>query len=44
MAIATVKTTINGRECSLAYNSGSGKWEATHTAPGQSSFNNDGGY
>lgn len=44
MAISTVKATINGIEHSLTYNSGSGKWEATLTAPGLSSFNQPGGY
>jgi hypothetical protein len=44
MAIASVKTTINGIEHSLTFNSGSGKWEATMTAPSGSSFNLSGGY
>lgn len=44
MALSTVKATINGVEHSLSYNAGSGKWEATITAPGLSSFNKSGGY
>lgn len=44
MAISTVKATIHGQEYDLIYNSGSGKWEATLTAPSQSSFNQSGGY
>lgn len=39
MAIATVKTTINGVEHTLAYNETSGKYEGTLTAPGLSSYN-----
>lgn len=44
MAIQTVKATINGSEYSLAYNSSSGKWEATLTAPSTSSYNQSGHY
>lgn len=44
MAIKTVKATINGQEYSLTLNSSTGKWEATITAPGQTSFNQSGGY
>lgn len=44
MAIKTVKATINGQEYSLTLNSSAGKWEATITAPGQTSFNQTGGY
>ncbi len=44
MAIQTVKTTINGQEYNLTYNSTSGKYEATITAPSTSSFNETGGY
>lgn len=44
MAIQTVKATINGQEYSLTLNSSTGKWEATITAPGQTSFNQSGGY
>lgn len=44
MAIQTVKAVINGQEHSLTYNSTSKKWEATLTAPGKSSYNQDGHY
>lgn len=45
MAITSVKATINGTEYSLTYNSSSGKYEATLTAPSGSSFNMaNGGY
>ena len=41
MAIQTVKATINGQEYTLTLNSGTGKYEATITAPSTSSFNNN---
>lgn len=44
MSVQTVKATINGQEYTLTYNSSSGKYEATVTAPSKSSFNNTGGY
>jgi hypothetical protein len=44
MAISTVKFTVNGTQYSAAYNSTSGKWEATITAPGQTSYNLGGGF
>lgn len=44
MAINTVKATINGQTYDLAFNSSSGKWEATLTAPGKTSYNLAGGY
>lgn len=45
MAIKTVQAIINGVTTTLAYNSTSGKYEATVTAPGTSSYNvNDGHY
>ena len=44
MSVQTVKATINGQEYNLTYNSSNGKWEATVTAPGKSSFNMTGGY
>lgn len=44
MAIQTVKAVISGQEHSLTYNSASGKWEATLTSPGKSSYNQDGHY
>lgn len=44
MAIKTVKATINGQAYDLTLNSASGKWEATITAPGKTSYNLAGGY
>ena len=44
MAIQTVKAVINGQSYDLVYNSGNGKWEASITAPGQTSFNQSGGF
>ena len=44
MAIKTVKATINGQTYDLRLNSASGKWEATITAPGKTSYNLAGGY
>lgn len=44
MAINTVKATVNGQVYALAYNASTGKWEATITAPGQTSYNLTGGY
>lgn len=44
MAINTVKATINGQTYDLTLNSASGKWEATITAPGKTSYNLAGGY
>lgn len=44
MAIKTVKATINGQTYDLTLNSASGKWEATITAPGKTSYNQAGGY
>lgn len=43
MAIKTVKATINGQTYDLTLNSASGKWEATITAPGKTSYNLAGG-
>lgn len=44
MAIKTVQAIINGVTTTLTYNSTSGKYEATITAPSKSSFNLSGGY
>lgn len=44
MAIKTVRATINGQTYDLTLNSASGKWEATITAPGKTSYNLAGGY
>lgn len=44
MAINTVRAKINGVWHNLTYNSTTQKWEATITAPGQTSFNQSGGY
>lgn len=44
MAIKTVQAIINGQAYTLTLNSGTGKYEATITAPGKTSFNQSGGY
>lgn len=45
MAVKTVQAIVNGVTTTLTYNSGTGKYEATITAPGTSSYNvNDGHY
>ena len=45
MAVKTVKVTINGQEHTLTLDSATGKYKATITAPGRSSYNvNDGHY
>lgn len=44
MSVESVKATINGQEYTLTLNSGTGKYEATITAPTKSSFNKTGGY
>lgn len=44
MAISTVKAILNGQEYSLTYNGSTGKYEASITAPGKTSFNQTGGY
>ena len=44
MAIQTVKVTINGTEHTLEYNSTTGKWEKSITAPTTTSYNLTGGY
>lgn len=44
MAIKTVQAIINGQTYDLTLNSGTGKWEATITAPNKTSFNQTGGY
>lgn len=44
MAIKTVQATINGQTYTLALNSSTGKYEATITAPGKTSYNQSGGY
>ena len=44
MAIQTVRAQVNGQWYNLTYNSGTGAWEATITAPGATSFNQPGGY
>ncbi|WMJ82728.1 Ig-like domain-containing protein [Oscillospiraceae bacterium LTW-04] len=43
-SIATITATINGVTHPLNFNSSTGKWEATLTAPSGSSFNQGGGY
>lgn len=44
MAIKTVQAIINGQSYTLALNSATGKYEATITAPGKTSYNQSGGY
>lgn len=44
MAIASVRAQINGTWHTLTYDSASGTWKATITAPGATSFNQSGGY
>lgn len=39
MSVKTVKVNLNGQDYNLAYNSTSGKWEATITAPSTTSWN-----
>lgn len=44
MAISQVRAQVNGTWHTLTYNSSTGKYEATITAPGSTSFNLSGGY
>lgn len=44
MAISSVKATVNGTAYTLTYNSSTGAYEGTITAPSKSSFNQSGGY
>lgn len=44
MAIQTVRANVNGTWHTLTYNDSNGRWEATITAPGATSFNQPGGY
>ena len=44
MAISTVRVQINGTWTNLTYNSATGAYEATITAPSATSFNRTGGY
>lgn len=44
MAIKTVQATINGQTYTLTFNSSTGKYEATVTAPSKSSYNQSGHY
>ena len=44
MAIQTVQANVNGTWHTLTYNEINGRWEATITAPGATSFNHPGGY
>lgn len=44
MAIKTVQAIINGQTYTLALNSSTGKYEASITAPGKTSYNQTGGY
>lgn len=44
MAISQVRAQVNGTWHTLTYNNSTGKYEATITAPGSTSFNLSGGY
>lgn len=44
MAISSVKAIVNGTSYTLTYNSSTGAYEGTVTAPTKSSFNQSGGY
>lgn len=44
MAIKTVVAVVNGQTYTLSLNSSTGKYEATITAPGKTSYNQTGGY
>lgn len=44
MAMKTVRAKVNGTWHNLTYNSSSGKWEASITAPGATSYHQSGGY
>lgn len=44
MAISTVRAQVNGTWHTLTYDSSSGAYKATITAPGQTSYNQSGGY
>ena len=44
MAISQVRAQVNGTWHTLTYNSSTGKYEATITAPGSTSFRQSGGY
>lgn len=44
MAVKTVTATINGVTHNLTYNASSGKWEASLTAPGTTSYTQSGHY
>lgn len=44
MSVKSVKAAINGSEYTLTYNSSTGKYEATISAPSKSSFTKTGGY
>lgn len=44
MAVSTIVVNINGQNYNLTYNSTSGKWEGTLTAPSTSSYNVNSGH
>lgn len=44
MSVKTVQATINGQTYTLTFNSSTGKYEATVTAPSKSSYNQNGHY
>lgn len=44
MAIKSVQAIVNGQAYTLTYNSSTGKYESSITAPGKTSYNQSGGY
>lgn len=44
MAIQSVQAILNGQTYTLTYNSSTGKYQASITAPGKTSYNQSGGY
>jgi hypothetical protein len=44
MSVQTASVRINGQDYALAYNGSTGKWEATITAPGTTSYNVNAGH
>lgn len=44
MSVKTVQATVNGQTVSLTYNSSTGRYEGTITAPSKSSYNQSGHY
>ena len=44
MSVKTVQAIVNGQTVNLSYNSSTGRYEATITAPGKSSYSQSGHY